>query len=108
MNKVEEICDQVLMINQGRTVLFGDVQSSRERFRKHAVRLEAIGLPEKIPGVREVITENGFTELLLEEESTSQEILDQLRLSGVEIIKFEVKTPSLNEIFLELAGVKSE
>jgi ABC-2 type transport system ATP-binding protein len=108
MNKVEEICDNVLMINQGRTVLYGDVQSSRARFRKHAVRLEAIGLPDEIPGVREVKPKDGFMELLLEEESTSQNVLDHLRMKGVEITRFEVKTPSLNEIFLELAGVKSE
>jgi len=108
MNKVEEVCDRVLMINQGRTVLYGDVQSSKKRFRKHAVKVEAEDLPKHIPGVLEVVTNQSFSELLLEEEATSQEILDYLRKVGVEIIKFEVKTPSLNEIFLELAGVNSE
>lgn len=108
MNKVEEICDKVLMINRGRTVLYGDVQSSREKFRKHAVRIEAAGLPGKIPGVLEIVSENKHTELTLAPETTPQEILDHLRNSGIEIIKFEVTTPSLNEIFLELAGVKSE
>jgi ABC-2 type transport system ATP-binding protein len=108
MNKVEEICDKVLMINRGRTVLYGDVQSSREKFRKHAVRIEAAGLPDKIPGVLEIVSENKHTDLTLAPETTPQEILDHLRNSGIEIIKFEVTTPSLNEIFLELAGVKSE
>ena len=108
MNKVEEVCDKVLMINQGRTVLYGDVQSSREKFRKHAVRIEAVELPVKIPGVLDMTAENNHTELSLAQETTPQEVLDHLRNSGVEIIKFEVTTPSLNEIFLELAGVKSE
>ena len=51
---------------------------------------------------------NGFVELKLETDVSSQQILDQLMEQGVEINRFEVTTPSLNEIFLELAGTDYE
>lgn len=108
MNKVEELCDSVLMINKGKTVLYGDIPTSRANFRKHSVRLEAEGSWSNIPGVIEVRPHNGFVELMLEPDVTSQDVLDNLREQGVSINRFEVTTPSLNEIFLELAGTDYE
>ncbi|MCJ7536504.1 MAG: ATP-binding cassette domain-containing protein, partial [Anaerolineales bacterium] len=34
MNKVEELCDRVLMINKGHTVLYGDLTETRAKFRR--------------------------------------------------------------------------
>ncbi len=103
MNKVEELCDNVLMINKGHTVLYGDIPESRAKFKKHSVRIYSDSQWGEIRGVVETKTHNGFVELMLEPEVSSQQILDQLREQGVEINRFEVTTPSLNEIFLELA-----
>jgi len=108
MNKVEELCDSVLMINKGKTVLYGDISTSRAKFRKHSVRIEAEGSWSHIPGVIEIRPHNGFVELMLEPDVTSQDVLDNVRAQGVSINRFEVTTPSLNEIVLELAGTKYE
>jgi len=108
MNKVEELCDNVLMINRGQTVLYGDLPTSRAKFKKHSVRIETDDHWNDIDGVVETKSHNGFVELMLEPEITSQQVLDQLRGQGVKINRFEVTTPSLNEIFLELAEVNLE
>ncbi len=104
MNKVEELCDNVLMINKGQTVLYGDIPESKAKFRKHSVRIYSDSQWSDIKGVVETKSHNGFVELKLEADVSSQQILDQLMEQGVEINRFEVTTPSLNEIFLELAG----
>ena len=104
MNKVEELCDNVLMINKGQTVLYGDIPASKAKFRKHSVRIYSDSQWSDIKGVVETKSHNGFVELKLEADVSSQQILDQLMEQGVEINRFEVTTPSLNEIFLELAG----
>ena len=104
MNKVEELCDNVLMINKGHTVLYGNIPASRAKFRKHSVRIYSDSQWSDIKGVIETKSHNGFEELMLEPDISPQHILDQLREQGVEINRFEVTTPSLNEIFLELAG----
>jgi len=108
MNKVEELCDNVLMINKGKTVLYGGILSSRAKFRKHSVRIEAEGSWKDIPGIVESRPHNGYIELMLAPEITSQEVLENLVDQGVIINRFEVTTPSLNEIFLELAGENNE
>ena len=108
MNKVEEICDRVLMINHGQTVLYGDVMASRKKFRKNSIRVDVEGDPGELPGVIERKLRNGYTELILEQDARPQTILDLLRNRGLIINKFEVTTPSLNEIFLNLVGVDRE
>ena len=108
MNKVEELCDRVLMINKGRTVLYGVLKEIRADFRRNSVQVAADGELGDLPGVIDRKQNNGSVELVLAPGTTPQNILDQLRDRGVTINRFEVTTPSLNEIFLNLAGVEHE
>lgn len=108
MNKVEELCDLVLMMHKGQTVLYGEVMETRAKFRRNSIRISAEGDLGKLPGVIETKTKNGFSELILESGSSSQVILDILRGKGIVINHFEVVTPHLRDIFLEKAGVVNE
>jgi len=104
MNKVEELCDRVLMINKGRTVLYGDIMESRAKFRRNSVRVAVEGELGDLSGVIEMKPDKDSVELVLAADTTPQIILDRLRERGIIINRFEVKTPSLNEIFLNLMG----
>ena len=108
MNKVEELCNRVLMINQGRTVLYGGVNEIRTKFRKNSIQVDVDGELGDLPGVIERNPRNGSIELVLGEGVKPQLILDHLYDRDLTINRFEVTKPSLNEIFLELAGVKRE
>ncbi len=63
-------------------------------------------MPDKLPGVVGSKDEGQYTELLLDGHTTPQEILSTLINKGVIIDRFEVSTPSLNEIFIQV--VKEE
>ena len=106
MNQVEELCDRVLMINHGREVLYGDLQHIKAGFRKHSVLLDVEGNVGNLKGVIEQKPDKGFVELVLSPETTPQNILDQLK--GRTINHFEIRKPSLNEIFLQIAGDNDE
>ena len=108
MNKVEELCDRVLMMHQGKTVLYGDVMETRTKFKKNSIRISIDGVVDDLPGVIESKPRNGLTELVLAPGTTPQKILDLLRNRGANIKHFEIVTPSLNEIFLDHAGVRRE
>ncbi len=108
MNKVEELCDRVLMMHKGKTVLYGDVMETRTKFRKNSLRLSVEGDIGDLPGVIEKTSLNGTYELLLSPESSSQIVLDHLRAKGVVINHFEVITPHLREIFLDQVKVGYE
>jgi ABC-2 type transport system ATP-binding protein len=104
MNKVEELCDRVLMINKGHTILYGDLMETRAKFRRNSVQVTVEGEIGDLPGVIDRKLTNGSVELVLAPNTTPQTILDRLRNQGIPISRFEVTTPSLHEIFLNLVG----
>ncbi len=108
MNQVEELCDRVLMINHGREVLYGNLKEIKDRFEEHSLRIHVEGELGNLHGVIRQKVEKGMIELALSPETTPQSILDQLQKEGKTITHFEIKKPSLNEIFLQLAGSRHE
>jgi len=107
MNQVEELCDRVLMINNGQNVLYGNLSEIKSRYRGNSVLLDFKGELGKVPGVTAKRAHRGYTELMLDGKTTPQQVLAQLVNRGMAINRFEVATPSLNEIFLKEVGKKS-
>jgi ABC-2 type transport system ATP-binding protein len=107
MNQVEELCDRILMVNNGQSVLYGDLAEIKARYRGNSVLLDFIGEPGEIPGVTAKRQHKGYLELILDGQTTPQQVLAYLMSRGLEINRFEVATPSLNEIFLKEVGKKS-
>jgi ABC-2 type transport system ATP-binding protein len=107
MNQVEELCDRILMVNNGQAVLYGDLAEIRSRYRGNSVLLDFEGDLGEIPGVTEKRQHKGYIELMLDGKTTPQQVLTHLASRGLVINRFEVATPSLNEIFLKEAGKKS-
>ena len=106
MNQVEELCDRILMINNGQNVLYGDLSEIKARYRGNSVLLDVVGELGEIPGVTDKRTHKGYTELMLDGKTTPQQVLAHLISRGMVINRFEVATPSLNEIFLKEVGKK--
>jgi len=108
MNEVEELCDRVLMINHSSEVLYGDLKDIKSRFKEHSVQVNVEGEIGDLPGVIDRKFNKDGVELVLAPDTTPQIILDQLRDHGLAINRFEITTPSLNSIFLHLAGGNHE
>jgi len=107
MNQVEELCDRILMINNGQGILYGDLREIKARYRGNSVLLDSEGELGEIPGVTDKRTHKDYTELMLDGTTTPQQVLAHLISHGMVINRFEVATPSLNEIFLKEVGKKS-
>jgi len=108
MNQVEELCDRILMINNGRSVLYGNLTEIKSRYRSHSVILDFEGELGQVPGVTEKRINRGYVELVLDGNTTPKQVLERLVSTGIVINRFEVATPSLNEIFLEVVGKNHE
>lgn len=108
MNKVEELCDRVLMINRGESVLYGDIKETRAKYSKNSVQVAVDGDLGELTGVLRTKVCDGYVELDLAPDTSPQTILDQLRNKGLPIKRFEISAPSLNSIFLKLAGGNHE
>jgi len=102
MNQVEELSDRVLMIDQGESVLYGDLTETRARFSENSVQVAVDGELGDLTGVIERKAKKDHVKLVLAADTTPQRVLDQLRDRGVAISRFEITTPSLNDIFLRI------
>jgi ABC-2 type transport system ATP-binding protein len=106
MNQVEELCDRILMVNAGRAVLYGELNHIKSKYRSHSVILEYQGELGQVKGITGKRDHKGYVELILDQNTTPQQVLEQLIRTGITINRFEIATPSLNEIFLTVAGNK--
>ena len=108
MNQVEELCDRILMVNKGRAVLYGSLKEIKARYRNNAIRVDVKGDTGELPGVVERRPGWEYVELVLDGKTRPQEVLETLVKRGVTVNRFEIATPPLNEIFLEVAGKGNE
>ena len=108
MNQVEELCDRILMIDNGRSVLQGNLTEIRAKYKSNSVIVDVEGDLGEIPGVTEKRAHKGYIELILDGNVTPKQVLERLVSSGAVINRFEVAIPSLNEIFLKVVGKNHE
>jgi ABC-2 type transport system ATP-binding protein len=104
MNQVEEMCDRILLMHRGRTVLYGALTDIKAQYTEHAVHLRCDFLPKELTGVQRVEKHNRSYELVLEHDTSPQEVLRQLVDADVTVHRFEVATPPLEAIFISAVG----
>ncbi|MFC2031061.1 ABC transporter ATP-binding protein, partial [Chloroflexota bacterium] len=107
MNQVEEMCTRILLIHHGQAVLYGSLDEIQDRYAEHAVLLECDALPDRLSGVAQVVQANQHShtyQLILDDEASPQALLRQLVEQDVDIKRFEVATPPLEQIFIRVVG----
>ena len=105
MYQVEALCDRIVLIDEGRTVLYGHVHEIKRNFSGNAVAIEGQGDFALIPGVLETRRENGAWHLALEVGTDPQAVFRTLAgRSDVRIERFELAEPSLDDIFVQVVS----
>ncbi|MBQ1393059.1 MAG: ATP-binding cassette domain-containing protein [Lachnospiraceae bacterium] len=111
MATIEEFCTDITILNRGNAVLSGnldDIKKSYGRVNMH-VRCE-----ENIEGI---ITKFDFTEvnknateyeIKVKSEEQAMKFLSEIVSQKINLIKFELREPSLHEIFVEKVGTSHE
>jgi ABC-2 type transport system ATP-binding protein len=102
MHQVEELCDRILLIDDGRDVLYGNLDDIRRQYSGHAVLVRVAGQLPMVVGVEEVLPHNQATKLTLTEGTTPQDVLQALMAENVTLEKFEIAIPTLDEIFIRV------
>jgi ABC-2 type transport system ATP-binding protein len=106
MHEAEKLCDSILLINKGKVILDDKLTRIRSRQRSNAVCLEAEGdtsFVAELPAVAKVKAEGNRLEITLAPNADTQQLLRSL-VERVRVQVFEVKVPSLHEIFVSLVG----
>ncbi len=102
MEQVEKLCDEICLINQGRAVLVGELTEVKRRFGEERVVLAYRGEPHFLqdPSLVAGYDDYGhYVEIRPRKGVTPQAILERA-VREVEVRRFEIRQPSLNEIFI--------
>ena len=107
MHQVEELADRIVLINKGKSMLYGDLQDVRRQFASDAVLVRTTEtLPASLPCVREITPHNSAMLLKFNQGCTSQDVLKALVERNIHLEQFELAMPTLDEIFIQV--VKDE
>ncbi|RLC92950.1 MAG: hypothetical protein DRI40_09370 [Chloroflexi bacterium] len=101
MSDVEELCQRVALIEEGRLLLFGDLAEIKRQRGANSVQVQARGIPDDLADARKEVTGNGVVAYAIEEGRTPETILRSYLDAGIEVERFELALPSLNDIFIE-------
>jgi len=102
MNQVERMCDRILLIDEGRRVLYGPLEEIKARYAENAVLVRCSGLLDSLVGARRIEQRERDRLITLEDDASPQDILRQLVERGIPVQRFEVATPPLEEIFIRV------
>jgi len=106
MHEAEKLCDSILLINKGKAILDDRLANIQSQRTSHVVSVELegdTGFIEKLPMVTAIKSNGHRLEISLVDKADTQELLKSL-VSRVLVQRFEVKVPSLHEIFVDLVG----
>ena len=106
MEQVEQFCENLIVLVNGKSVLQGNLKKIKKDFGKkniHIIGDVDIEKIKTIKGVNEVVEEANEIIVKIEDDSISSKVFDVVKKGG-DITKFVVEEPSLNEIFVSIVG----
>ncbi|WP_438347796.1 ABC transporter ATP-binding protein [Paenibacillus sp. FA6] len=111
MEHVEELCRNITIMDRSNPIIQGSLKEIKGRYPREQVALgttsEVSGLKD-IPGVSHVeVQEQGTYLITISDISAAQQILQTAMQQSV-VEKFELKEPTLNQIFIKEVGESNE
>ena len=105
LDLVEDLCETITMIDQGRVVLEGDVRRLKDESPVRHLRVDVEVEPHWIAGAPATVAASApvGSRLLLEPGADPAAVLDLVRRHA-DVRDFGVETPSLSELFLAAVG----
>ncbi|WP_096186774.1 ABC transporter ATP-binding protein [Evansella halocellulosilytica] len=106
MKNVEEMCEDLIMLKQGKAVLQGNLREIKRSYRMKSISIKSdyeVDFLQSIKGVIHMDKTKDGAVLKVENEAVAEEIFKKITESGF-VRKFEVEEPSLHDIFIDKVG----
>ncbi len=107
MASIEEFCTDVLILNKGKTVLKGNLKEIKEGYKANKLEISTDkNIDEYIKefNMELEFSKNNEYSIKIDSEEKAHKLLEKLVNNHIEINKFEIKKPTLNDIFIEKVG----
>jgi ABC-2 type transport system ATP-binding protein len=107
MHQAEQICDRIVMIDEGHKVLDSTVEEIKSRFDPRTILVEvaqrngAADLLRQIAGIAGVAATEGRFELSLDEGLDPQEAIRRV-VAAVPVTRVELRRPTLEDVFVQI------
>lgn len=107
MATIEEFCSDILILNKGKTVLQGNLKEIKETYPANRVEIDVkqdiTSYIKEFDLEIENETNNNYI-IKISDEEKAHKLLNKLIIEGIKVDKFEIKKPTLNDIFIEKVG----
>jgi len=103
MESAEKLCDVIFLINQGKKVLYGKLNEIKKSFGRQNVLVAYDGSGDFLKQssqIKKYDDYGHYVEIQLAKDADTQKLLKEI-WESVTIKRFEIKEPSLNDIFIE-------
>ena len=107
MASIEEFCTDILILNKGKTVLKGNLKEIKEGYKANRLEISTDKNIDKY--INDVYIDIEFSKnneysIKINSEEKAHKLLENLVKDHIEVNKFEIKKPTLNDIFIEKVG----
>ena len=109
MSVVEEFCTDILILNKGKTVLQGNLKQIKESYKANKLYISTkqdIKQYIKEQNLNIHLEKDNEYEIDIKEEEQGYKLFNELAKNNIKVEKFEIKKPSLHDIFIEKVGEK--
>lgn len=111
MNIIEEFCEDIVILHHGKTVLNGNLNEIKKGYGRVNLLVKADGdfsvLADECGLSVAEQTPNG-TSFNVKDEAQAQALIRKMLDAGIPPVRFELREPTLNEIFIEKVGGVNE
>ena len=109
MDQVEKLCDSICLIDKGEAVLSGKMREIKSRYERNHVIVEFEGSPKFLESaeIAEAKNFSGHAEIRMKPHGNAQKLLHEASAEAT-IYRFELVEPSLEEIFIQTVGGKTD
>lgn len=107
MSVVEEFCTDILILNKGKTVLQGNLKQIKESYKANKLYISTkqdIKQYVEEQNLNIYLEKDNEYEIDIKEEEQGYKLFNELAKNNVQVEKFEIKKPSLHDIFIEKVG----
>ena len=107
MTSIEEFCKDIVIINKGKTVLKGNLQEIKNSYKANRLEIDTEkDISKEIEKLNMQIIKqvDRNYEISIDNEEKAYSLMKNLVNNNIKINKFELKRPSLNDIFIEKVG----
>ena len=107
MSTIEEFCTELIILNKGKTVLQGNLNEIKNSYKANKIEVETLQNIEEIikqADLEIIFAKENSYEIKVNSEEQGYNLYNMLAQSNINVNKFEIKKPSLHDIFIEKVG----